>query len=425
MKTRQIFLLITMSTTLLVQAQWYFETGVNGTKFSEYVNLSGTQTILHSYNGFRDFSYALGYTFPLKSLEQRIASNGQASLFRLGVGVGFDQMNLRTLASVGSSDIPVNYYMGQAKAELNILFTPTLISKNDSESGLKRPILNLLVEGGVAYNKYTYATRSYFFNKGHTADLTADDSFTDAYPTYSFAGGLEFPISPQTTIYGKYVSENAFSLGEDGNSGAQESFSMVKHRVMIGIRMDYTLKNRIKENQNKRIAELETKVSEMPEPVNLDSVFAKIDSLETELKNHKHNQKVAIEELASKQEAYTVKDHHKGFMYLPQFKRVLFPIKSSYFDKKAYGHYLENLALFIKAHPQYDIKLVGYADGKTGTPAFNKPLSKRRAKSVYDHLKRLGVKPERMQYVGGGETLQFSIDELNENRRTEIIILKR
>ena len=58
MKKLVFLLFLMVLTSTVVQAQWYFETGVNGTKFTEYVNLVGEKTTLHSYNGFRDFLFA-------------------------------------------------------------------------------------------------------------------------------------------------------------------------------------------------------------------------------------------------------------------------------------------------------------------------------------------------------------------------------
>ena len=66
-----ILLLTVFCVGALAQAQWYFETGVNDSKFAQYVNLTGTKTTLHSYNGLRDFSHAVGYIFPFKKLDER------------------------------------------------------------------------------------------------------------------------------------------------------------------------------------------------------------------------------------------------------------------------------------------------------------------------------------------------------------------
>lgn len=186
MKARLNLLLFTISISSLVQSQWYFETGVNDTKFAEYVNLSGTRTTLHSFSGLRDFSYTVGYTIPFKSLEKRMERNGKSSLFRLGFGVGFDQMNLRTLAEIGNSKIPVDFNMAQANVQFNILMNPTLVSKQEDGSETKRPLMNLLVEGGLTYNLYTNATRSYVSSTGgHTLNLLEDNEFVNAYPAFT------------------------------------------------------------------------------------------------------------------------------------------------------------------------------------------------------------------------------------------------
>ena len=410
-----------------LHAQWYFETGVNDTKFSEYVNLVGTRTTLHSHSGFRDFSYTIGYMIPFKSLEERMEKNGKSSLFRFGIGVGFDQMNLRTLAEIGNTNIPVDFNMAQANVQFNILMNPTLVSKQEEGSETKRPLLNLLLEGGLTYNLYTNATRSHVSNTGgYTSNLLDDNEFINAYPAFTMGGGLEFPISAQTTIYGKYVVENAFSNGDDApDTGVEERYSTVKRRALVGLRIDYKLKRHKEESQKLRLATLEENAAEPEAAVDLNPLQTKLQSLEAQLNELQLEQKRAAQKIASKQEVYTVKDHDKGFMYLPEFKRVLFPTNSSYFDNDVYDSYLKDLAAFIIAHPQFSLKLVGYADGKTGTPTYNKALSEKRALRVFKFLESFGVDPQRMQHVGGGETLQFSIDELTENRRTEIIITEK
>ena len=48
MKKRVLLLLVTISVSSFMHAQWYFETGVNDAKFTEYVNPKGTKTTLHS-----------------------------------------------------------------------------------------------------------------------------------------------------------------------------------------------------------------------------------------------------------------------------------------------------------------------------------------------------------------------------------------
>ena len=431
-KVKNTVILFVLAIGLSAQAQWYLETGVNGSKFAQYTNIAGTETDLNSYSsGLRDFSYALGYTLPLKFIDNSAEVDGKPAALRLGIGLGFDQMNLRTLAQIGANSIPVHYNMAQAQGQLNLLFTPTLINKRKPDAfGVRRPAMNLLLEGGLNYNVYTNATRTYTSSgKEYIGDLKKDKQFRDAYPSFTFAAGLEFPISRHASLYGKYAVENAFSLEEDSDNSDKETYSVLKRRAMVGLRMDLRLRNRQKEVQEKRIAALEAKENEQPrDTIDLSDLYAEIDALQKELDQHKHKQ---IGELSEHDSTvivgrlFAVETHEKGFKYLPDFKHVLFALGSSYFDEKQYIQRLSDLATFIQQNPQLKLRLVGYADSKTGTKAKNQSLSERRAKRVYDYLITLGVPPHRMEYLGVGETLQFSIGELAENRRTEIIILEQ
>lgn len=419
---KTIFLLFFIfCTSIVAQAQWYFETGLNDAKFSEYVNLSGNKTTLHSYNGLRDFSHAVGYFFPLKKLDRRVEDNGTPSVIRLGLGVGFDQMNLRTQADFNGYKIPVHYNMAQVQAQGTILLTQPIIKKQQSDAtGKRRSAVFLNVEGGLTYNLYTNAVRTYATDKGYINDLINDSNhFVDNYPAFFFGGGLSFPISSSTELYGKYVVENAFSTSEDSTNGSKEIFSTVKRRAMVGLRVDLRLRNKLKDLQEQRIA---TEAASASDSLDLSPLYAKIDALEAELKTHEHEDKVAPTTINN--DTYVVEQHDKGFMYLPDFKHVSFPLNSSYFDKNKFDNQLRDLAKFMRENPQLKLQLVGYADSKTGTKSTNLILSRNRAKRVYDLLRAFGVPADQMSHIGAGETLQFSIGNLNENRRTEIIILK-
>lgn len=418
-----ILLLTIFCASLYTQAQWYFETGLNDSKFSEFVNVNGTKTTLHSYNGLRDFSYAVGYVFPMQSLAERLEFDAKPSVFRFGVGLGFDQMNLRTQADFSGSKVPVHYNLSQVQGHLNLLFTPTIITKKRADAlGVRRPAVNLLVEAGASFNLYTNAVRSFTTNKGFITDLREDDEFVDSYPAFSFGGGLEFPLNRYATLYGKYVFENAFSTSDNVADGAAEqTFSTVKRRLVLGLRTDFRLKRKLKDIQEKRITALER------DTVDLSPLHTKIKALEDELQLHKHKNEEVPQPVnpVVNEDTYKVQQHNNGFMYLPDFKHVLFPLNSSYFDTDAYYNRLRDLAIFMQQNPHLTLKLVGYADGKTGSKAVNIRLSELRAKRVYDFLLTQGVPAYVMSHFGAGETLQFSIDELTKNRRTEIIIMNK
>lgn len=423
-------LLLALCAGAFAQAQWYFETGVNDAKFADFVNFSGTKTTLHSYNGLRDFSHAVGYLFPIKVLDNRVEDDGTPSKIRVGLGLGFDQMNLRAQADFSGSKVPVHYNLSQALAQANVLFTQPIITKKEPDAwGERRVAVNVNAEAGLTYNLYTNAVRTFTTNKGYINDLkNDDDEFVESYPTFFFAGGLSFPIGRSTEIYGKYVVENAFSTDDKNADASKETYSTVKRRVMVGIRLDLRLRNRLKDLQEQRIAALEAREERERDSVDLAPLYARIDALEEELRGHKHENQVVppppVPPVVN-ENTFEVEQHDKGFMYLPDFKHVLFPLNSSYFDHGIYDSQLSDLATFMRENPQLTLKLVGYADSKTGTPASNLELSERRAKRVYDFLLTQGVPQHLMSHIGAGETLQFSIGELTENRRTEIIILER
>ena len=93
---------------------------------------------------------------------------------------------------------------------------------------------------------------------------------------------------------------------------------------------------------------------------------------------------------------------------------VFFTINSTYI-RKAEGKKLEQLAEWMKANPDFNVALVGYADKETGTAAGNLKLSENRAKVVKERLVKLGVPAERIATAFKGDTVQ-PFAENNKNR---------
>lgn len=97
---------------------------------------------------------------------------------------------------------------------------------------------------------------------------------------------------------------------------------------------------------------------------------------------------------------------------------------------------LERLNKLMLENPTLKIEISGHTDSR-GSDAYNQKLSENRAKAVVDYLINLGIKKERMVYVGFGEQKPIlTDDEINkiklesareaahqENRRTEFKIL--
>jgi outer membrane protein OmpA-like peptidoglycan-associated protein len=69
----------------------------------------------------------------------------------------------------------------------------------------------------------------------------------------------------------------------------------------------------------------------------------------------------------------------------------------------------------MKANPDFNVALVGYADKETGSAAGNMKLSENRANVVKARLVKLGVAAERISTAFKGDTVQ-PFAENNKNR---------
>lgn len=79
---------------------------------------------------------------------------------------------------------------------------------------------------------------------------------------------------------------------------------------------------------------------------------------------------------------------------------------------------LEELGLYLKENPEYNIELIGYADS-TGNKSENLSLSKKRAKAVADYLYQMKIPAKRIVYYGLGE---IGNKDHSYARRVEYII---
>jgi outer membrane protein OmpA-like peptidoglycan-associated protein len=90
---------------------------------------------------------------------------------------------------------------------------------------------------------------------------------------------------------------------------------------------------------------------------------------------------------------------------------------------------LERVALFLNAHPEYEvIRVAGHTDA-SGPDAYNLKLSASRALSVRDMLVKKGVAPTRFRVMAFGETRPLDpthiAPEDKQNRRVEFEIIER
>lgn len=88
---------------------------------------------------------------------------------------------------------------------------------------------------------------------------------------------------------------------------------------------------------------------------------------------------------------------------------------------------LDNLLNLLIENPDIRIEIRGHTDD-VGEAAYNKELSRNRAKSVFEYLTAREIDASRMSFKGLGEQLPIDSNETEEgrknNRRTEFVILK-
>lgn len=96
---------------------------------------------------------------------------------------------------------------------------------------------------------------------------------------------------------------------------------------------------------------------------------------------------------------------------------VFFTIGSTYI-RKAEDAKLAKLAEWMKANPDFNVSLVGYADKETGTAKGNEKLSAARAKVVKDRLVKLGVEESRIMTAYKGDTVQ----PFAENAKNRVVM---
>ncbi|WP_101689109.1 OmpA family protein [Dysgonomonas massiliensis] len=85
---------------------------------------------------------------------------------------------------------------------------------------------------------------------------------------------------------------------------------------------------------------------------------------------------------------------------------VVFRINSANIDR-AQEINVYNAAKFLQDNPNAKVKVVGYADKKTGTPAYNEKLSEKRAKNVANALiNKYSIDSNRVQVEWKGDSVQ-------------------
>ncbi len=129
-----------------------------------------------------------------------------------------------------------------------------------------------------------------------------------------------------------------------------------------------------------------------------------------------------------------------GTIELIPFKEgTRFELENLYYDYNKWNlrpeasRELDKLVKELNRHPDFKIKLESHTDSR-GRDKYNLWLSLKRSKTCFDYLVSKGIRPERVKYMGYGESrlinqcwngMRCSEDEHQENRRTVITILHK
>ncbi|AGF48568.1 peptidoglycan-associated lipoprotein [Candidatus Kinetoplastibacterium oncopeltii TCC290E] len=101
--------------------------------------------------------------------------------------------------------------------------------------------------------------------------------------------------------------------------------------------------------------------------------------------------------------------------------------RDSYYVNNHYSSLIEDIAIFLSKNHNVKVILNGYAD-TMGSSEYNIALGQRRANSVYEIMRILGVANNQLEVVSfGKEKFHKSTDTLEKNmaknRRVDILIL--
>ena len=77
---------------------------------------------------------------------------------------------------------------------------------------------------------------------------------------------------------------------------------------------------------------------------------------------------------------------------------------------------LNKIATFLEENPEINISINGHTDNQ-GAEAYNKELSSKRAKAVYEYLVKSGINQERLKYQGFGQSKPIATNDTQEGRQ--------
>ncbi len=150
-----------------------------------------------------------------------------------------------------------------------------------------------------------------------------------------------------------------------------------------------------------------------------------VNSIQDLTTNEKNLLKQEITNKISTDKGFKVKESDTGLIV--NLGQILFDINRATLKSSALPA-LKKLAGVLRNHPNLDLVVSGHTDS-TGSDSYNQKLSESRAKSVADYLIVSGISPNRISYIGMGNSMPVASNKTSsgraQNRRVEIKIITK
>ena len=327
----------------------------------------------------------------------------------------------------------------------------------------------------VSLNYRTTPSLSFGINWGSGSIYGKNDDhyWNGEYTQYNFTTQLNiFSLTPKTTAYGSlgigiidYTASRSFFIGDD--IFLEEEGENLKTNISIGLQyqlndklsamidasyerviddgfdgwryddQDYRkffytsvgLRFTLGANENK-VEDLQKMIEEFGSIIptsqdyrNLEENYRAVEGIENLL----DRVELRLSELESQKQAEENKDFETAKFLTEELKgRLFFAANSDIINVTAYPA-LTDFVKLLEKHPSWSAEIIGYADSDA-SEEYNLDLSKKRAISVVEHLKGLGVSSERLTFAFRGESEPFVENNTKNgktlNRRVEIITKK-
>ena len=267
---------------------------------------------------------------------------------------------------------------------------------------------------GIGIIDYT-SNRSFIFD-----DITFLEEDGESIKT-NISIGLQYQLDDKllAMIDASYerVADDGFDAWNEGIGYHKFLYTSVGLRFTLGAN-----ENKVEDLQ-KMIEEFSSIIPTSQDYRNIEENYRAVEEIENLL----DSVELRLSELESQEQAEENKDFETAKFLTEELKgRLFFAANSDEINVTAYPA-LTDFVKLLEKHPSWSAEVIGYADSDA-SEEYNLDLSKKRAISVVEYLKGLGVSSERLTFAFKGESEPFVENNSNDgktlNRRVEIITKK-